>query len=46
MQKKSIIIYVTAIVLVVAVCFTSVFFCHEEKQQGLAPHTQADGADI
>ena len=26
MQKKSIIIYVTAIVLVVAVCFTSVFF--------------------
>ena len=35
MQKKSIIIYVTAIVLVVAVCFTSVFFVMKKNSKGL-----------
>lgn len=35
MQKKSIIIYVTAIVLVVAVCFTSVFFIMKKNSKGL-----------
>ena len=39
MQKKSIIIYVTAIVLVVAVCFTSVFFIMKKNSKGLRrPH--------